>query len=67
MTKEEQTIRTQQIVDFLNDRELISVKILEDKLKLPGSTVSKAIYRTRLIPRKHIPVIECALKRYGYE
>ena len=66
MNKEEQIKKSKQIVDFLNDRELISVKILEDKLNLPGATVSKAIYGTRLIPKKHIQRIECVLEKYGY-
>lgn len=66
MNKDEQIKKSKQIVDFLNDRELISVKILEDKLNLPGATISKAIYGTRLIPKKHIQRIECVLEKYGY-
>ena len=66
MDNEEQIKKSKQIVDFLNDRDLISVKILEDKLNLPGATISKAIYGTRLIPKKYIQAIECVLEKYGY-
>jgi len=66
MNRNEQIKKSKQIVDFLNDRDLISVKTLEDKLNLPGSTISKAIYGTRLIPKKHIKSIECVLEKYGY-
>jgi hypothetical protein len=53
------------ITDFLKSHSLISVKALEEALKIPQSTIWKAVQGERLIPEKHIFPLICFLANYG--
>jgi hypothetical protein len=53
------------ITDFLKSHSLISVKALEEALKIPQSTIWKAVQGERLIPEKHIFPLICFLADYG--
>jgi transcriptional antiterminator len=54
------------IVAFLQQRPLISIHQLEDRLGIPQSTIAKAVKGVRNIPEKHQEGLINELKKYGY-
>ncbi len=65
MTKE-QEILSEKIISFLTEKELISKRRLQVKLKMPLTTLARA-YHTRRIPKKFLYVMEKECNKYGFK
>jgi hypothetical protein len=56
-----------QLCDFLKSHSLISVNALEEKLKIPQSTIGQALNGKRLIPMHFLYPIILELVPYGFK
>lgn len=60
-------ISSASIINHLKARPAISVRMIEQIAKVPGTTIAQAMNNPdRAIPDKHLPAIAKVLSQYGF-
>jgi hypothetical protein len=54
------------LLDWINKRDLISINRLEERAGIPQRVLSKALKGDRPLPEKYIKPLQKILKDYGY-
>jgi len=60
-------ISNEDIIQFFNENDAISVSVIEKKADLPHSTLSKAIKGTRKLNKEHIRKLLPVIKQIGFD